>query len=122
MEDGKIVETVFSAVEDAGLSRDDVVFIYLFGSYVERPEDAEDIDVCVSLDSGSAEDKEYVLKGHVPDVFDLSVFESLPLQVRKSVFEGRLLYSRDERVYDKAFETFRDFESFEPFYKKAIGG
>lgn len=119
MED--ILDKVFDAVEDAGLNRDSVRFVYLFGSYIENPEAARDIDVCVSIDSENSQDIEYKLKGRVPDKIDISVFENLPLQVKNQVFSGELLYSRDDSVYDVAFEIFRDFESFEPFYREAIG-
>jgi len=119
MED--ILDTVFEAVEDSGLGRGSVRFVYLFGSYTENPETARDIDVCLSVDTEDSQNIEYKLKGRVPEDIDISIFENLPLQVKNQVFSGELLYSRDDSVYDTAFETFRDYERFEPFYKEAIG-
>ncbi|MFB6144528.1 MAG: nucleotidyltransferase domain-containing protein [Candidatus Nanohaloarchaea archaeon] len=121
MKEEKILDIVLGAVDEAGIDREAVSFVYLFGSYVEHPESANDIDVCVSLDLDGKEELEYKLKGRVPEKIDISVFENLPLQVRNQVFSGELLYARDDSVYDAAFETFRDFQSFEPLYKKAVG-
>lgn len=116
-----IVERVFSAVDDAGIERDRVRFIYLFGSVTDDPERARDIDICLSLDGEEVIRQSYKIRGRLPEEYDLSVFEDLPLQVKAEVFKGELLYARDDSVYDAAFEVFRDFEYFEPLYKTAIG-
>jgi predicted nucleotidyltransferase len=122
MDKEKILEEVFDAVEGSGLDKEEVNFVYIFGSYVDSPETARDIDVCLSVDVQSPERLEMKINGRVPDEIDVSVFEALPLQVRKQVFSGELIYRKDESVYDEAFETFRDFQSFEPLYRTAIGG
>jgi predicted nucleotidyltransferase len=121
VDDEEFLEQVFAAVDDAGLDRDAVRFVYLFGSYLEDPTTARDVDVCVSLDVENVGRAEYRLRGRVPEEMDVSVFETLPLQVQAEVFKGRLLYARDDEVYDVAYETFRRFETFEPLYKQAIG-
>ncbi|MFB6099667.1 MAG: nucleotidyltransferase domain-containing protein [Candidatus Nanohalobium sp.] len=122
MEREKILEEVFDAADEVGLDREDIGFVYLFGSYVDSPETARDIDICISADVDNPQQLEMELDGRVPEEIDVSVFEALPLHVRKQVFSGELLYSRDDLAYDEAFETFRDFESFEPLYRTAIGG
>ncbi|MFQ3275521.1 MAG: putative nucleotidyltransferase [Candidatus Nanohaloarchaea archaeon] len=114
-------ETVFEAVEEAGLDTDSVNFIYVFGSYLDDPESANDIDICVSLEVEEPEKAEYRLKGRVPEKVDISVFEALPLQVRKEVLSGKLIHKKGDKVYDKAYETIREFESYERLYKTAIG-
>lgn len=115
---------VFESLEDVGVDKDSVVFVYVFGSFVEDREVARDIDVCISLDSGEVSDLGVVeqrVNGRLPEEVHLSVFENLPLQVKNQVFKGELLYKRDKEVYDKALETFRDYEFFEPLYKEIIG-
>ena len=121
MKKDKILEKVFNAVEGSGLSKVDVNFVYLFGSYIDNPQNARDIDVCVSLDTDNPKQFEMKIDGRISDEIDISVFESLPLHIKKQVFSGELLYSRDNSVYDEAFETFRDFQNFKPLYRTAIG-
>lgn len=117
----KIEEKVFEAVNSAGIDREDVKFVYLFGSYVEDSETARDIDVAVSLDVEDTVEAEYKLKGRVPENIDLFVFENLPLQVKKEVFKGKLLYARDKSVYDTAYRTLKDYERFKALYETAVG-
>lgn len=124
MDTTQIRRTVLEAVEEAGLDRDDVVFVYVFGSYVsdEYNEETSDIDVCVSMDVEKPGTAGYRIQGRLPERFDLSVFEQLPVQVRKEVLEGQLIYSRSkDEVYDKAFETLEEYESFHPLYRQSIG-
>ena len=116
----ELVEKVLVTVEDSGFSREDVRFIFLFGSYLESPEEANDIDIAISLEPDISESAEFKLNGRAPEELDISLFEALPLQVRKEVLTGKLLYSRDDSVYDAAFETLRDFENFKPHYSKAV--
>ena len=118
---GYLVEEVFDAVEDSGIERGSIRFVYLFGSYLEDPEEANDIDLAVSLDVKNHERAEYKLRGRVPEGLDLSVFECLPLQVKKEVLEGELIYAGDNSVYDIAYQTLKDFSRFEPFYRISIG-
>lgn len=116
-----LLEEVFDSIQDIGLETEQVRFVYLFGSYIEDAESARDIDICISIESEKPEKVEMKLNGRLRDHIDLSVFEVLPLHVKKQVFSGELLYSRDKSVYDQAFQTFRDFESFQPLYKTTIG-
>lgn len=116
-----IQAVIRDALKDSNIGFDKVNFIYLFGSYVDDPDNAEDIDVAVSLELDNSSEAEYKLKGRVPERFDVSVFENLPLQVKNEVFKGELVYTRDKKVYDTAFKVFREYETFEPLYKTAIG-
>jgi len=125
MEMDRIRETVFNAVEDAEIDRDDIVFIYVFGSYTadEPRGPASDIDVCISLDVDAPARAGYSIQGRLPEQFDLSVFERLPPHVQKSVLEGKLVYTRSrDEVYDKALQTIHKYESFHPLYQEAVGG
>ena len=117
----QLLEEVFDSVQSIGLEKGDVKFVYLFGSYIEDPEFARDIDICISVESEEPEKVEMRLNGRLREELDLSVFEALPLNVKNQVFSGELLYSKDKSVYDEAFKTFRDFESFQPLYKTSIG-
>lgn len=120
-----IKRLVFDAVDDASVDRESVVFVYVFGSFVEEKGSAHDIDVCISLDEEMvADDLEKVgqkISGRLPGEIHLSVFEQLPLQVKNQVFKGELIYKKDKQVYDKALETFRRYDFYEPLYKEIIG-
>lgn len=117
----EVLETVFSAIDDADIDRERIAFIYLFGSSIADPEAASDVDVCISLDAETPAEFGYKIQGRLPDEYDLSIYQNLPLHVKKDVFKGELLYTRDDSVYDEALQVFRDFETFEPLYKTAIG-
>jgi len=100
---------------------DKLLFIYIFGSQAEDSARKDsDIDVCLYYD---IKDKKKLyklglyLKGIFPKNFDISLFQFLPLPVRKEIFKGKLIYARDINfVYDVAFKTFEDFEEFRPRY------
>lgn len=117
----EVVDLVFDIFEQVGVGKDDVRFIYLFGSSVDDVEAARDIDVCISVDSEDLEVLEQRINGRVPEKYHFSIFENLPLQVKNQVFKGELLYRRDKSVYDEALKTFREFESFKPHYEEIIG-
>ena len=124
MEIEEIRDEVLSALNEVGYSREDVVFIFLFGSYGTEDfnQDLSDVDICIDLDVERTEEAVMKIDGRLPQKYDVSVFEQLPLYINKKVFEETLLYARSkDEVYDKVFATLRDFESFEPLYKEAIG-
>ncbi len=123
MDREEITATVFDAVRDAGYGEDGVAFIYVYGSFVREDynPDHSDIDVCVGLDVENPARAEIRLSGRVPEPIDLSVFDALPVYVRKEVLKGDLIYRRDKTVYDKAFQTLREYEQFMPLYREAIG-
>ena len=96
-----------------------VIAVLIFGSYA-RKEYFRDIDICLMLD------KKYSLKemtaiaikysGELPDIFDIKIFQKLPVYIRKKILEeGQVLFCKNEDVlYEIANQTLKEFE----FYKK----
>ena len=100
-------------------------FIILYGSVSEETNDINsDIDIAISTDLTviQAERLRMHILGRVLDIFDVHIFEHLPLYVQINVFKGTVLYVRDEDVlYDCAYHTIREYELFKPHYLDYIG-
>ena len=100
-------------------------FVILYGSVAEGKSDAQsDIDIAISTDLSDiqAERMRMHILGRVPDIFDVHIFEHLPLYIQINVLKGTVLYVRDEDVlYDCAYHTIREYELFKPHYLDYIG-
>ncbi len=55
------------------------------------------------------------------DIFDVQIFQDLPLYIRKDVLNGKLLYMKDKSIYEIARNTIEEFEDFRRGYYDAIG-
>ena len=94
-----------------------VQFIILYGSAVEdRMTPSSDIDLCIYYDGDREEAGRFrhkVLSRFSGTLFDIQIFQQLPLYVRVEVLKGIPVYTRDTRfLYAKATETIRDFDDF----------
>lgn len=100
-------------------------FIILYGSVTEGRNDIHsDIDIAISTDLPDleAERMRMHILGRVPDIFDIHIFEHLPLFVQVEVFKGKVLYVADEdELYDRALKISREYEFFKPHYLDYIG-
>lgn len=101
-----------------------VLAVVLFGSRA-RGEAARDVDVCLVLypdKSSEGFDKRVEYSTH--ENLDVSVFQDLPLYIRKRVLEdGKVLLCKDEGLlYDIASATVREFEYFKPRYEDYLEG
>ena len=54
-------------------------------------------------------------------IFDVQIFQDLPLYIRKDVLNGKLLYMKDKSIYEIARNTIEEFEDFRRGYYDAIG-
>lgn len=104
----------------------DVIAIILFGSYLKNKKYARDVDMCVIL-KGKKDAKKFFKKrieylSHIPNKFDIQIFQLLPLNVRISVLrEGKILYSSNRsEIYSIAYETIKDYALFENYYKDYV--
>ena len=102
-----------------------VRFIVLYGSVALRMDDpGSDIDIAISCELTDIESERlrmYIL-GRVPDIFDIHIFEHLPLYIRNDVLKGMPLYVRDEdELYDAAYLTIREYGFFRPHLLDYIG-
>lgn len=106
---------------------DKLKFIYLFGSKARsKSHQRSDIDICLYYDLDDEEELYRLLlriSGSFPEKFDVEMFQFLPLYVKRDVFKGELLYTKDKDfVYDLARETYREYEDFEPRYRYILYG
>lgn len=97
-----------------------VIAVLLFGSYLKGR--YRDIDVCLVLDKKYSNkdmtEKRIRYYGALPDILDIQIFQQLPLYIRKKILEKhKILFCRDEdRLYEIAYETIKDFNMFEKGY------
>ena len=105
---------------------DKVRFIILYGSAVEGITRAEsDIDLCIDIDTETDyECSKFRLKvlSELPDIFDVQIFDQLPLYVKKEVLKGKVIFCRDEEyLYETALLTIKEFEDFKYRFYDYIG-
>jgi len=103
-----------------------VKFIILYGSAAEeRMTKGSDIDLCIYYDSSPEEASRFrfkVLSELFDDIYDIQIFQQLPLYVRIKVFKGKMIYCKDKRfLYEAAIETIKDFEEFKHRFYDYIG-
>ena len=106
------------------LGGDKVRFILLYGSAsVGRMKEDSDIDICVYYDDADASQfRLKILSELFDDVYDIEIFQQLLLPLRMQVLKGKVLCSDDTPfMYDKAYETIKEFESFKRGYYDYLG-
>lgn len=105
---------------------DEVQFIILYGSVSEeRDADNSDVDLCIGYDGNEEEASRFrydILSELFADKYDVQIFQSLPIYVKKEVLKGDVLYCRDKReLYDIAYQSVREFDDFKRRYYDYIG-
>ena len=101
-----------------------VRFIILYGSASEeRMKGDSDIDISVYYeDVDASEFRLKVLSELFDDIYDIKIFQQLPRPLRMQVLKGKILFSDDlSFLYDKAYETIKEFESFKRIYYDYLG-
>ena len=101
-----------------------VRFIILYGSANEgRMKEDSDIDISVYYDDADASEfRLKVLSDLFDDIYDIKIFQQLPLPIRMQILKGKVLYEDDTTfIYDKAYETIKEFESFKRRYYDYLG-
>jgi predicted nucleotidyltransferase len=97
-----------------------VKFAILFGSHSQGKENKmSDIDFAVFYEGDSKKRFDFRLKlmAKLPDKFDVQIFQDLPLYVRIEALKGKIIYKKELAfVYEKAYETIKDFERFKKYY------
>ncbi len=105
----------------------DVLAVMLFGSYAGRKiSPLSDVDLCVILNKKYSS-KEMTRKRlkyltYASNKFDIQIFQLLPLYIKiKILKEHKILYSKNTRkIYDIAYQTIKEYESFKPKYEDYI--
>ncbi len=95
-----------------------VRFIIFHGSAAEgRALPESDIDICIYCEGTAEEQWAYrkELLKELPDVYDVQIFQQLPLQVRKEVLKGKPIYVKDQSFFQKiAEETINQYDILHP--------
>jgi len=105
---------------------DRVRFIFLYGSVAAgQARDDSYIDLCLWYDGDATEAERFrfaCIKELSDSRYDIQIFSHLPLYIRIEVIRGRLLYAKDLRfVYDTAYHTIKEFDSFKHRFYDYIG-
>lgn len=102
---------------------DKVKFIILYGSAAHE-KTYNDIDLCIYYngDMEEALDFRFRLLSKLPGIFDVQIFQLLPLYVRVEVLKGRVIYCEDETfLHDIAWQTIKEFDAFKHRFYDYIG-
>ena len=77
-----------------------------------------DIDLCIYYNGTQRERNEFRLKvlSNVNDIFDIRIFQDLPLYIRFSVLKGKILYYKDKDIYDIFRSTIQEFDDYKRGY------
>lgn len=118
------IRKLFKVLKKAG-HFDRLEFISVFGSRAEGTARKDsDLDVCLYYDISGRDvlrRLSYRIKGSLPETIDVGMFQLLPLQVRKDIFRGKIIYKKHKyRVYEIAQATFAEYQAFAPVYKFSV--
>ena len=84
-----------------------------------------DIDLCIYYDDSLEEASRFrfnVLKELFSDLYDVQIYQQLPLYVRVDALKGKMIYNSDTRfLYRVAIETIKDFDDFKQRFYDYIG-
>ncbi len=117
----EILNGIDNVVKKARLDSE-IIAIILFGSYARQEKDFRDVDIALLLKepikAGIKKASEY----WVSDIFDVSILNSLPLNVASRVLEeGKVLYVSDMESLQKfSNKIARDWSDFKPLYMEQI--
>jgi len=122
--DVKIEEVIEKIKNLKGFEK--VKFIILYGSAVEgQVREDSDIDICIYYDGSLEEASEFrlkVLSELFDDLYDVQIFQQLPLYVRVEVLKGKVVYCKDRSfLYKVEMEKIKDFEEFKYRFYDYIG-
>jgi hypothetical protein len=103
-----------------------VQFIVLYGSRANGDfRKDSDMDICIGVEGTEEERGEFrlkVLSSLMDDDIDIHIYQDLPLYIKKDIFKGELLYTKDlTMIYDLAYEDRKAYEDFEHRYLDYIG-
>jgi len=126
-------EMIIDKIKKQLLKREEIIFAYLFGSFLEN-EQYNDIAVGIYIRGGiineeASFDYSISLSGELSynlgiDV-DLKIINFLPLGVIKNILQGHLLFTRDrlfleEYTEEKSFEYMEYFELSKEYLKGVL--
>ena len=119
------IHRVIQRIRELGGTK--VKFIILYGSMAAKKENpSSDIDICVYYEAEKKERFHFRMNllGRLSNEFDITLFQDLPLYVKKEVLKGKIMYENDTRfLYDIDRKTYQEYEDFKHrFYDYIKGG
>ncbi|MBN1324341.1 MAG: nucleotidyltransferase domain-containing protein [Methanotrichaceae archaeon] len=107
------------------LGGEKVKFVILYGSTSrEEARPDSDIDICVYYDDleGAMDFRLQVMSELFEEIYDIRIFQHLPLPLKIEVLKGKVLFCPDlPFLYDLAYQTVKEFDSFKHRYYDYIG-
>lgn len=109
------------------IGKEKVIFIILYGSYSQQKQTStSDIDLAIYYNDTKENRFKFRMKilGEVNEIFDIQIFQDLPLYIKNEVIKGTILYCSDHQtLYETNRTTYQDFEQFKHrFYDYIKGG
>ncbi|MBI2105655.1 nucleotidyltransferase domain-containing protein [Candidatus Woesearchaeota archaeon] len=102
-----------------------VKFILLYGSVAKKKNNKlSDIDFCVYYDGNKEDAYKFRMRllGDLNEKYDVHIFNSLPLYLKKEVLKGRIIYFKNSKfLYDVYYSTIKKFDDFKKHYYRYIG-
>jgi len=102
----------------------EVVGVIVFGSFLQNNL-FKDIDVVLVGRKGVSRKnlmkKRLEYMKNLPEIFDIQIYQLLPLAIQKEVLSGNVLYETSE-LYEIVYETLKDYESFRRYREDYIRG
>jgi len=96
-----------------------IKFIVNYGSYANKTfHNDSDIDLCIYYDGNQDERNKFRLNvlSEINDIFDVHIFQDLPLYIKFSVLNGKILYYKDRDIYDIFRATIDEYEDYKRGY------
>ncbi|MHA1352031.1 MAG: nucleotidyltransferase domain-containing protein [Candidatus Heimdallarchaeaceae archaeon] len=113
----KIINKYLQKIVEKAKKDSDVIGVILFGSYLQNY-GFNDIDIALvtkeGIDERTSIKKRVEYLAELPEKFDIQIYQTLPLAVKKEVLEGKVLYETKE-LYEIAYKTIKDYERFRKY-------
>jgi hypothetical protein len=100
-----------------------ILFIIIYGSYANNTFHKDsDIDLCIYYNDNKIERDRFRLcvLSNINDIFDVHIFQDLPLYIRFDVLKGKIVYHKNKDIYDIFKNTIDEFEDFKRGYYDII--
>lgn len=121
--DKQIIEKYLEKVVKKAENDSEIVGVIVFGSYTNPKSYFEDVDVVLvckeNLDEKKMLEKRIEYLRMLPDVFDVQIFQMLPLVIQKDVLNGRVLYETSY-LYDIAYQIMKKYEDIKRYREDYI--
>ncbi len=113
-------EKILKEVKEKAEKDENIIAVYLFGSYVSGEKYFNDIDIAFLVKDKAKFDKNIY---KLADNLDLAVMQDLPLNIQMRIFEkGKLLVvNQNSKLLDYYFECFEKWEDFKDTFYDIIG-